>query len=68
MITQIVTRLNAEEKLSKESEGDNSKSVEVPHLMLRILAQAFDLKCDYNVKNRHRGTRTRGNRWDWKYQ
>ena len=62
----IVTRLNAEEKLSKEAEGgEGSKVVEVPHLMLRILAQAFDLKTDWNVKNRHRGTRTMGNRWDW---
>ena len=58
-IDLIVTRLNAEEKLSKE--GD-AKTVEVPHLMLRILAQAFDLKTDWNVKNRHRGTRTGGNR------
>ena len=32
--------------------------------MLRILASAFDLKTDWNVKNRHRSTRTRGNRWD----
>ena len=62
-IDLVVTRLNAEEKLSKE--GDAKAAVEVvPHLMLRILASAFDLKTDWNVKNRHRSTRTRGNRWD----
>lgn len=66
-IDLIVTRLNAEEKLSKEAkegDGNNSSSVEVPYLMLRILAQAFDLKCDWNVKNRHRVVRKPGNRWE----